>query len=36
MLEILDNLDSAVFLAINGRHNGFFDVVMVYVSAKYF
>jgi len=36
MLEILDNLDTAIFLAINGLHNGFFDVVMVYVSAKYF
>ena len=36
MLEILDNLDTGIFLAINGLHNDFFDVVMVYISAKYF
>ena len=36
MLEILDNLDTALFLVINGLHNNFFDVVMVFVSAKYF
>ena len=36
MLEILDNLDTGIFLAINGLHNSFFDVVMVYISARFF
>lgn len=36
MLEILDNLDTSIFLFINGIHNSFFDVVMVYVSSKLF
>ena len=36
MLDILNNLDTHLFLAINGAHNAFFDVVMVYISAKFF
>lgn len=36
MIEALDLLDTKLFLLINGLHNGFFDVVMVYVSAKFF
>jgi len=36
VLETLQQLDAAALLAINGWHNGFFDVVMVYVSARFF
>lgn len=36
MIEFLDLIDTNLFLLINGLHNGFFDVVMVYVSAKFF
>jgi len=36
VIEALDLLDTKFFLLINGMHNGFFDVVMVYVSAKFF
>ena len=36
MLEVLDNLDTTIFLAINGLNNNFFDIIMVYVSAKFF
>jgi undecaprenyl-diphosphatase len=36
VIEFLDLIDTNLFLFINGLHNGFFDVVMVYVSAKFF
>jgi undecaprenyl-diphosphatase len=36
MLDLLNNLDTQFFLLVNGLHNSFFDVVMVYISAKYF
>jgi undecaprenyl-diphosphatase len=36
VIEFLDLIDTNLFLLINGLHNGFFDVVMVYVSAKFF
>ncbi len=36
MLEFLQQLDSTTFLLINQHHNSFFDVVMVYFSAKLF
>lgn len=36
MLDLLNNLDTSLFLAINGLHNAFFDVVMVYISARFF
>jgi undecaprenyl-diphosphatase len=34
MLEVLNNLDKNVFLAINGLHNGFLDFVMYWLSDK--
>lgn len=34
MVEALQNLDTRIFLEINGLHNPFFDVVMVFSSAK--
>ena len=34
MLATLQNIDTSVFLAINGMHNAFFDWIMVYSSAK--
>jgi len=36
MIEFFNNIDTKLFLFINGYHNNFFDYVMVYVSAKYF
>lgn len=36
MLENLIQFDKELFLALNGLHNGFFDHVMVYASAKLF
>ena len=36
MLEFLLNLDSEVFIFLNGLHNSFFDTVMYWVSDKYF
>jgi undecaprenyl-diphosphatase len=36
VIEFLDLIDTNLFLRINSLHNGFFDVVMVYVSAKFF
>jgi undecaprenyl-diphosphatase len=36
MLDALSLIDTDLFLLINGWHNSFFDVVMVYVSAKFF
>ncbi len=36
MLDLLNNLDTYLFLLINGLHNSFFDVVMVYISARFF
>ena len=36
MLEFLNRLDTDLFLLINGFHNGLFDVIMVYISAKLF
>ena len=34
MLEWLKFIDTRVFLAINGAHNGFFDVVMFWASDR--
>lgn len=36
MIEYLNNLDTQLFLFINGHHNNFFDYVMVYASSKFF
>jgi len=36
MIEFLNNLDTKLFLFINGYHNTFFDYVMVYASSKLF
>lgn len=36
MLEFLNTLDTDLFLFLNGIHNAFFDVAMVYASSKYF
>lgn len=36
MLDFLNKLDTDLFLLINSFHNDFFDVLMVYVSAKFF
>lgn len=36
MLEFLLNLDTELFLFFNGIHNSFFDVIMVWVSHKFF
>lgn len=36
MLEFLNKTDTELFLQINGCHNHFFDVVMVYVSSMVF
>ncbi len=35
MLETLNNIDTSVFLAVNGAHNAFFDTVMFWVSDKW-
>ena len=35
MTEFLNRLDTDLFLLINGFHNGFFDYVMVFASAKF-
>lgn len=34
MLEFLNNIDTSLFLAINGFYNSFFDGLMVFVSGK--
>ncbi len=36
MLDFLNQMDTELFLLLNGWHNHFFDVVMVYVSSKLF
>ncbi|HEV2478979.1 MAG TPA: phosphatase PAP2 family protein, partial [Puia sp.] len=36
MLDYLDALDKRLFLYLNGKHNGFFDVVMYWASNQYF
>ncbi|WP_026464553.1 phosphatase PAP2 family protein [Adhaeribacter aquaticus] len=36
MLQYLLNLDKDLFLQINGQHHPFWDVVMVWVSNKFF
>ncbi len=36
VLEFLNHLDTDLFLLINGWHGSFFDVFMVYVSARFF
>ena len=36
MLEQLINIDIDISLFINSLHNGFFDIVMSYISGKYF
>ena len=36
MFEYLINLDKELFLLINGCHNTFFDLIMTYVSSKFF
>jgi undecaprenyl-diphosphatase len=35
-LEYLNKLDTELFLAINGKHNAFFDTVMFWASDKLF
>jgi undecaprenyl-diphosphatase len=34
MLEALNNIDTKLFLAINGSHSGFWDQVMWHISGK--
>ena len=36
MLDYLDALDKRLFLFLNGKHNGFFDVIMYWASNQYF
>jgi undecaprenyl-diphosphatase len=36
MLEVLNQIDTNLFLTLNGLHNDFFDVLMVYASSKLF
>lgn len=36
MLEKLKQIDTAVFLFLNGKHNAFFDVIMFWASDKLF
>ena len=36
MLDLINNLDTSLFLAINGVHSSLMDSVMVFVSAKFF
>jgi len=36
MLEYLNQIDTNIFLLLNGWHNPTFDVVMVYISSKLF
>jgi undecaprenyl-diphosphatase len=36
MFEFLNQIDTALFLSLNGWHNHFFDVLMVYISSKLF
>lgn len=36
MLDYLDALDKRFFLYLNGKHNGFFDVIMYWASNQYF
>lgn len=35
MVEYLNNIDTEVFLFLNGLHNGFFDFVMYWLSNKF-
>ncbi len=35
MLETLNNIDTEIFLAINGQHNSFWDFVMFWASNKF-
>lgn len=35
LAESIEALDRALFLALNGLHNGFFDVIMVWLSDKF-
>ncbi|MCC7301165.1 MAG: phosphatase PAP2 family protein [Bacteroidia bacterium] len=35
MIEALENLDRSIFLALNGAHNSFWDVVMFWASNKW-
>jgi undecaprenyl-diphosphatase len=36
MLDYLDALDKRLFLYLNGKHNGFFDVIMYWASNQFF
>jgi undecaprenyl-diphosphatase len=36
VLEFLNQLDTDLFLLINGWHGSFFDAFMVYISARFF
>ncbi|MCK4361090.1 MAG: hypothetical protein KAV70_05045, partial [Bacteroidales bacterium] len=35
MQETLNNIDTEIFLAINGQYNSFFDFVMYWASNKF-
>jgi len=34
MLDALNNIDTKLFLAINGAHSGFWDTLMWHISGK--
>jgi len=36
VIETLKNIDTSVFLFLNGKHNAFFDTAMFWVSHKFF
>jgi undecaprenyl-diphosphatase len=35
MLESLNSIDTRIFLAVNGAHNGFFDFIMYWASNRF-
>jgi len=35
MLETLSNIDTKLFLLINGQHNSFFDFILFWVSDRF-
>lgn len=35
MIEYIKNIDTTLFLFLNGLHNHFFDVIMYWISAKF-